>query len=96
MDELKGLPINALMGILANNTAEAGDLTNNLQHNLSEAIKKEREKRKMTYAQLADYMDVSEETVTKWESGEHTFTTEEISDILKKLSITLNISQHGL
>ena len=96
MDELKGLPIAGLMGILANNSAEAGNLTGNLQNNIAEAIIKEREKRKMDVSQLAEYMNVPVETVTKWESGEHDFSIEEISEILSKLSITLNISQRGL
>jgi len=50
-----------------------------------------RKQKKMTQAEFADFMDVTQGMVSKWESAEYNFTIENIAQISEKLDVTFDI-----
>lgn len=56
------------------------------------AIKNERIFRGLTQKQFADFLGVKQAQVSKWESGDHNFTTSTLYYICDKLELELDIS----
>ena len=57
---------------------------------ISQTIRNARKERGMTQAEFAEYMDVKQNIVSRWESGHHNFSLETVVTIYTKLGIPLN------
>ena len=58
---------------------------------ISSRIAIERCKKRMTQKQFADFMGVTQDMVSKWESGDYNFTIESICNIFCKLDLEFNL-----
>ena len=59
---------------------------------IASAILTKRYELKMSQTDFADYMNVSQAMVSKWESGENNFSISTIAEICEKLSMVFDIS----
>ena len=59
---------------------------------ISAAIVQRRIDLKMTQKEFAEYVDVSQSMVSKWESEDYNFTIESLAQIAEKLELNLEIS----
>jgi hypothetical protein len=55
------------------------------------ALFRKRKELGMTQAAFAKYMDVTQSTISKWESGDHNFSLEALERPLSKLGLTIKI-----
>ena len=58
---------------------------------VSAIIVKKRIEMNMTQAQFAEYMDVSQGMVSKWESANYNFTVKSLCEIAEKLGMDLHV-----
>ena len=58
---------------------------------LSARIEKCRQNMNMTQKEFAEYMNVSQGMVSKWESREYNFTIRSLNEICEKLHLSLNL-----
>lgn len=59
---------------------------------IASAILTKRYELKMSQTDFADYMNVSQAMVSKWESGENNFSISAIAEICEKLSMVFDIN----
>lgn len=58
---------------------------------ISAKIEKRRQEMNMTQKEFAEYMNVSQGMVSKWESREYNFTIRSLNEICEKLHLSLNL-----
>ena len=58
---------------------------------ISAKIEKRRQEMNMTQKEFAEYMDVSQGMVSKWESREYNFTIKSLNEICEKLQLCVSL-----
>ena len=88
----KGLSVQELFSALTSSLPANEIVAAACQSKISFQISKRRVDMGMTQSDFADYMGVSQGTVSKWENGDFNFTIEKLADIACKLDLELHMS----
>lgn len=88
MPKVKPLSMNDLLSAISQNLSAAEILSADVLSDLSVQITKERIRRRMTQAQFAEFLGVSQTMVSKWESQDYNFTIETLCKIAVGLGQT--------
>lgn len=84
--------IDDLLALFENSLSPAQALSAKLISQVSVAITKERIKLGMTQQEFADYIEVKQSQVSRWEHGEYNFSIKKIAEIASKLNLDVNIA----
>ncbi len=83
--------LNDLLSIFEDNISAADVLAAKALSEVSAAIVKQRVEMGMTQKQFAQFMNVSQGMISKWESADYNFSIKTLADIAAKLDVDLNI-----
>lgn len=86
---------NNLFNELFSELSEADILAADLRHQVSRFIRNKRIELGMTQKQFAEYMDVTQGMVSKWESFSYNFSLEHIAAIFSKLKIDISFKANN-
>ncbi len=86
------VPVSELASKLASSMDDATLKMATIEMEVADRIRKERKKKKMNQSQFADFMNVSQAMISKWESGEYNFTICQIVKIFDKLGIDVDLA----
>lgn len=83
--------LNALLDIFEDNLSAADVLASKALAEISSGILQCRIESGMTQKQFAQFMNVSQGMVSKWESGDYNFSVKSLADIAVKLDLDLRV-----
>lgn len=66
-----------------------------IKYKISKAIYLKRKEMQMSQKRFAEFLNVTQGMVSKWESFNYNFTIEAITEIFSKLNLELNLSIHS-
>ncbi len=92
MDKEKNNDLNTLFSLFADSVTPEDILSSKLMSQISSAIVKERLKLRMTQAEFAKHINVSQALVSRWERGNCNFSIKKIVEIASALNLDVNIS----
>jgi transcriptional regulator with XRE-family HTH domain len=92
MNKTAKCDIHDLLELFEDALSPADVLSSKLMAQVSTAITKERLKLRMTQAEFAQHIEVTQSQVSRWERGNYNFSLEKIADIASKLNLDVNIS----
>ncbi len=90
----KAIPVSALLEALSESLSAADIVATTNKVKIAGCITDWRIKNGMTQAEFAEYCDVSQSTISKWENGDFNFTIDKLAEICCKLDLELDISIH--
>ncbi|HIZ83966.1 MAG TPA: helix-turn-helix transcriptional regulator [Firmicutes bacterium] len=85
------LSINKLLEEFSEFVADADIKSARILSNISVAIFKKRMEMNMSQKAFAEYMDVSQSMISKWESGTYNFTIDTLIRICSKLDLNFDV-----
>ena len=92
MPKIKPVPIGELLGALYQEFPPYQILSDLLQAQIATAISTARIERNMNQKQFAEFMEVTQSQVSKWENGDFNFTIEKLCQIADKLDLECNVT----
>lgn len=92
MSKINPVPIGELLGALYQKFPPYQILSDLLQAQIATAIASARIERNMNQKQFAEFMEVTQSQVSKWENGDSNFTIEKLCQIADKLDMELSVT----
>ena len=92
MPKIKSVPIGELLGALYQEFPPYQILSDLLQAQIATAISTARIERNMNQKQFAEFMEVTQSQVSKWENGDFNFTIEKLCQIADKLDLECSVT----
>lgn len=84
--------LNDLLSIFEDSLTSKDIISSQILADISVAITRERTDMNMTQKQFADYLNVSQGMVSKWESSDYNFSIKTLAAVAEKLDLDLNVS----
>lgn len=84
--------LDELINLMSEQLSESDLIASEQLANISSQIVASRIERKMTQKEFAEFMDVSQGMISKWESENYNFTVETLAKICEKLNLELEIN----
>lgn len=81
-----------LLAIFEESLKSSDIVASQILADISVAIVKRRKEMNMTQKQFADYLNVTQGMVSKWESSDYNFSIRALADVAEKLDLDLNVS----
>lgn len=92
MSKTKTKPLSELFDLFQNAVSPADFIAAKLLTKISTAITKARLEKNMTQKEFAEFLDVSQGMVSKWESSDYNYTIESLANICDKLDYEIDIT----